>query len=387
MTETSGPRGRISLIKSVAQGELDLLSPGFVHQMFECLDCRGCEAACPSGVAYGQLVETARAQIVRAQEPQQVPQMQLGGRLMRAVFGRPELMRAAASILRFAQQTRLISLAGIFGLANAARLVPVIPASFFSSRNRRIEAASPQGVAMLHTGCIMPVAFPSVHEATLRMLLRGGLSVVVPSDQGCCGAIAVHAGDPGFARELAKRNILAFERSGADVYVVNAAGCGSALREYGGLFAGDEGWSHRAESFSARVRDVTEVLDALELGSPSRSVDETATYQQPCHLVHAQRVTRAPRRLLSKVPGLRLVEMEESALCCGSAGIYNLTHQEMASRLQQRKVRAIQRTGATVVATANPGCAIQVSAGLRAAGYRARVAHVVELVDQAFREA
>ena len=158
------------------------------------------------------------------------------------------------------------------------------------------------------------------------MLSRGGLSVAVPAEQGCCGAIAVHTGDRDFARELAKRNIAAFEKSGADVYVVNAAGCGSALREYGELFAGDQEWVERAERFSARVRDVTEVLDALDLGSPSRSVDATATYQQPCHLVHAQRVAGAPRRLLSKIPGLRLVEMDESELCCGSAGIYNLTN-------------------------------------------------------------
>ncbi len=387
MTETSGPRGRISLIKSVAQGQLDLLSAGFVHQMHECLDCRACEAACPSGVAYGQLLETARAQIRRAQIPAENSRARFAQAFMRALFGRPELMRAAARILRFAQQARLVWIARLVGLGAAAKLAPPISPSFFFAGGQRIDAPRPQGLAMLHAGCIMPVAFASVHEATLRMLSRGGLSVTVPAEQGCCGAIAVHAGDRDFARELAKRNIAAFEKSGADVYVVNAAGCGSALREYGELFAGDQEWVERAERFSARVRDVTEVLDALDLGSPSRSVDATATYQQPCHLVHAQRVAGAPRRLLSKIPGLRLVEMDESELCCGSAGIYNLTQPEMASRLQQRKVRAIERTGATVVVTANPGCAIQVAAGLRDAGYRASVKHIVELVDEAFNEA
>jgi glycolate oxidase iron-sulfur subunit len=189
-----------------------------------------------------------------------------------------------------------------------------------------------------------------------------------------------------FARELAKRNIAAFERSGADVYVVNAAGCGSALKEYGELFAGDDAWAERAARFSARVRDVTEVLDAMALGTPSREIDATVTYQEPCHLAHAQRVASAPRRLLARVPGLRFVEMDESAVCCGSAGIYNLTEPEMATRLQRRKVAAIQRTGATIVATANPGCAIQVAAGLRDAQYRATVRHVVELLDQAYGE-
>jgi len=386
MTETSGPRGRISLIKSVAQGQLDLLSAGFVHQMHECLDCRACEAVCPSGVAYGQLLETARAQILRAQVPAESSRARSAQRLMRAIFGRPDLMHAAARVLRFAQQARVLWIARLVGLGGAAKLAPPISASFFPVAGQRVDASHPQGVAMLHAGCIMPIAFASVHEATLRMLSRGGLSVTVPAEQGCCGAIAVHAGDRDFARELAKRNIAAFEKSGADVYVVNAAGCGSALREYGELFAGDPEWSERAERFSARVRDVTEVLDALDLGSPSRGVDAIATYQQPCHLVHAQRVARAPRRLLSRIPALRLVEMDESELCCGSAGIYNLTQPEMASRLQQRKVRAIERTGATIVVTANPGCAIQVAAGLRDAGYRASVKHVVELLDEAFNE-
>jgi len=230
----------------------------------------------------------------------------------------------------------------------------------------------------------MQVAFTSVHRATVRMLRRGGLSVVVPSTQGCCGAIAVHAGEIDSARGLAKRNIEAFERSRADVYVVNAAGCGSALKEYGELFAHDDAWAARAARFSQRVRDVTEVLDALELGPPRRALDAVATYQEPCHLVHAQRVTGAPRRLLAKIPQLQLVEMQESAVCCGSAGIYNLTQPEMASRLQRRKVEAIVRTGATIVATANPGCAMQVAAGLRAAGHRADVKHVVELLDDAY---
>jgi len=223
-----------------------------------------------------------------------------------------------------------------------------------------------------------------VHRATIRMLRRGGLTVAVPSAQGCCGAIALHAGEIDFTRELAKRNIEAFERSGADVYVVNAAGCGSTLKEYGALFTHDEVWAHRAGRFAQRVRDVTEVLDALDLGPPLCGLDAVVTYQEPCHLAHAQRVTGAPRRLLAKIPKLRLVEMDESAVCCGSAGIYNLTQPEMAGRLQRRKVEAVVRTGATVVATANPGCAMQVVAGLRAAKYSATVKHVVELLDDAY---
>ena len=384
MTETSGPRGRISLIKAVAESRLDILSAGFVEQMWQCLDCRACEAVCPSGVRYGQLVETARTQIRRAEASTATREGTLARPLVRALFARLSLMRAAATLLRFAQRTRLVALATVFGLERAAKLAPTISSAFFVARNQRFEVTEPRGAAFLHVGCIMSVAFAEVHSATVRMLRRGGLSVIVPAGQGCCGAIAVHAGEMDFARELAKRNIAAFERSGADVYVVNAAGCGSALKDYGELFAGDAAWAQRAKSFSKRVRDVTEVLDALDLGPATRPIEASVTYQEPCHLVHAQLVTGAPRRLLSRIPGLRLVEMAESAVCCGSAGVYNLTQPEMASRLQRRKVEAIRQTGATIVATANPGCATQVAAGLRDAGYRATVKHVVELLDEAY---
>jgi glycolate oxidase iron-sulfur subunit len=387
MTETSGPRGRISLIKAVGESRLDLLSPGFVEQMWQCLDCRACEAVCPSGVRYGELVESARTQIERGQLARDpAGRHARGRRLLRAMFGRLDLLRTAARMLRFGQRTGLVALARAFGLGRVIELAPPISDVFFHAHGQRIESPNARGLAFLHVGCIMPVAFAGVHRATLRMLRRAGLSAIVPAEQGCCGAIALHAGDMEFARELATRNIIAFERSGADVYVVNAAGCGSALKEYGELFARDDAWSQRAAHFSSRVRDITEVLDALPFSPPNRLIDATVTYQEPCHLVHAQRVALAPRRLLSRVPGLRLVEMEESAVCCGSAGIYNLTQPEMAMRLQRRKVSAITRTNADIVATANPGCAIQVAAGLRAARYPARVRHIVELLDEAYGE-
>ena len=385
MTETSGPRGRISLIKDVAQSRLDLRSPGFLEQMSQCLDCRACEAVCPSGVRYGQLVETARAQI-RQTEPEEPASRRFARAfLLRSLFREPRLMRAAARMLRFAQQTRLTSLAQTVRLGEAVKLAPQIPSSFFAARGQRFEVANAKGVAFLHAGCIMPVAFGSVHEATVRMLRRVGLSTIVPAAQGCCGAIATHAGDLDFARELAQRNIAAFEQSGADVYVVNAAGCGSALKHYGELFAGDQRWAPRAREFSKRVRDISEVLDAMDLGPAPHAIAAAVTYQEPCHLVHAQRISAAPRRLLALISGLRFIEMDESAVCCGSAGIYNLTEPEMAARLQRRKVAAIARTGATIVVTANPGCAMQVTAGLREAGYRATVKHLVELLDEAYQ--
>lgn len=385
LTETSGPRGRIRLMGEVESGHLDLLSPGFVHQMYECLDCRACEAACPSGVPYGALVESARASIEAAREPQRGVRERAQRRfLVRTLFSSPRLLRLAARLTRIAQRTGAVRLASAVGLGDAAGIAPEIPAESFDARDQWYGARDDVGTAFLHVGCIMPLAFPHVHHATVRMLGRARLNVTVPKAQGCCGAIAVHAGDPDTAREMAKTNIVAFERSGADVYVSNAAGCGSTLKEYAHLFADDESWRERARRFSARVRDCTEVLDASELDPAIGRLDVTVTYQEPCHLVHAQRVSAAPRRLLQRIPGLQLIEMEESALCCGSAGVYNLTQPDMARRLQQRKVSAILATTADVVATANPGCALQVSSGLRDKGAPKPVRHIVELLDEAY---
>ncbi|MBV8116768.1 MAG: 4Fe-4S dicluster domain-containing protein [Candidatus Eremiobacteraeota bacterium] len=383
MTETSGPRGRIGLIKAVSEGRLDLCSDGFVSQMHECLDCRACEAACPSGVAYGELLETARVQIRRAQEPQS-PSRGVRNALFAALTNNRALLRVAGVLLFFMQRTGLAALARAFGLREAFDLTPRISGRFFFAAGQRYVTANAQGLALLHTGCVMQVMFANVHEASVRMLRRASLSVIVPREQTCCGALAVHAGDIELARRLAKRNIEAYERSGADVYVVNAAGCGSALKEYARYFAGDPEWQQRAARFSARVRDITEVLDAVTLDSRMGTLDARVTYQDPCHLAHAQRVTGAPRRLLERIPGLRLIEMREASVCCGGAGTYNLTQPEMSGRLRARKVDAIVQTGARVVATANPGCAMQITAGLRAANYDADVKHVVELLDDAY---
>lgn len=380
LTETSGPRGRISLIKAVGEGHLDLLSPGFVHQMSECLDCRACEAVCPSGVHYGQLVETARTQIRRAQERRSPAFLYF--------FRNLAAMRFAASLLRFYQRSGLQALVRASGilrllkLSDAEAMAPQISTQFFLADDQTFTTPGASVTAFLHAGCIMSVAFAETNRATVRMLQRAGCNVVVPSGQGCCGAITVHAGEMEQGRGLAKRNIDAFERSGADVYVINAAGCGSALKEYAEIFAEDVAWARRAESFSAKVRDITELLDELGIPEATRAVDKTITYQEPCHLAHAQRITRAPRRLLAKIPGLKLVEMRESSLCCGSAGIYNLTQPAMAARLQTRKIANVLATGAQTVLTANPGCELQLRAGLRGSGVQ--VKHIIDLLDEAY---
>ena len=392
LVETSGPRGRIALIRAVAEGQLDLTSPGFMHQMSECLDCRACEAVCPSGVRYGELLEPARTQIVRATAAQRTPGARMGrAYLIGALFSQLWLMRLVASFVRFYQRSGLAAFARSSGILRALRLAdlealaPRMSPRFFVPRGQRFEADGPRkATAFFHAGCIMHVAFAEWNEASVRVLTRAGVDVIVPPDQGCCGAITIHAGEMDRGRELAKRNIAAFERSGADVYVINAAGCGSALKEYGTLFHDDRVWHARALDFSAKVRDITEYLDEIGLGPGLGRLDAVVTYQDPCHLAHAQRITAAPRRLLAQIPGLELREMEESSLCCGSAGIYNVTQPEMAGRLGRRKVEHIVDVAPEILATANPGCALQIANGLRSAGRDIEVAHVVQLLDRAY---
>jgi glycolate oxidase iron-sulfur subunit len=403
LVETSGPRGRIALIKAVAEERLDLLSPGFVHQMSECLDCRACEAVCPSGVDYGKILEPARTQIVRAQGPVRSWYARLGRAvLIGELFSKMWLMRAAARVLKLYQRSGLRDLvrrSGILrrlGLQDMEAMAPRISDRFFTPHGQRFAPTfrqahgdPPRAIAFLHAGCIMHVAFTPWHEATVRVLNAAGVEVVVPRDQGCCGAITIHAGEMPKGRELAKRNIAAFERSGADVYVINAAGCGSALKEYGHLFHGDAEWENRAIAFSAKVRDVLEYVDELDLPDGAfGALRGIVTYQDACHLAHAQRITAPPRRLLAKIPGLELREMDESSLCCGSAGIYNVTQPEMSQRLQRRKTDRILEVAPDIVATANPGCALQMRNGLerasadRAGAQRIAIKHVIELVDE-----
>jgi glycolate oxidase iron-sulfur subunit len=393
LVETSSPRGRIALIKAVDEGRLELTSPGFMHQMSECLDCRACEAVCPSGVAYGQLLEPARTQIERATAASQPPARTFTRALtLGTLFTHLWTMRLAAAFLRFYQRSGLRAFARSSGLLRALgldaleALAPEISGRFFVPSGQRWRAAQqpPKATAFVHAGCIMQVAFADWNEATVRVLQRAGCDVIAPESQGCCGAIAIHAGDMDRGRELAKHNIAAFESSGADVYVVNAAGCGSSLKEYGHLFAGDPRWGTRAAAFSERVRDVTEYLDEIGIAPELGRIDAVVTYQEPCHLAHAQRITTAPRRLLAQIPGLVLREMDESSLCCGSAGIYNVTEPEMAGRLQKRKIDNVIAASPDIVATANPGCALQVANGLRAAGRTIEVRHVVQLLDAAY---
>jgi glycolate oxidase iron-sulfur subunit len=269
-------------------------------------------------------------------------------------------------------------------LEESEAMMPAIKGNFIVAGK---ESWRPNHVlrrANLFNGCIMGTAFADTNRATARVMAHNGTEVTVPAGQQCCGALAVHSGMMDEARKLARHNIDAFSASGEDHVIVNAAGCGAALKEYGYLLKDDPDYAERACALSRRVRDVTEFLVANPLISPSMRVERKVTYQEPCHLAHAQRISTQPRTLLGAIPGLELVEMRESSLCCGSAGIYNLIRPRMANELGDRKIKNVVATGAEVVVTANPGCHLQLRATLERNGQSIQVKHIVELLDEAY---
>ena len=394
--ETSSPRGRIALMKAVTVGRLDVRSDGFVHQMYECLGCRACEAVCPSGVQYGAILEDARDQVERQVErPWWVRLVRLV--VFNFLFQDLRLFRAFSGAMRLYQRSGLQHIARASGVLKLARLdqmealLPRLDRRFVVPRDQTYvaEGRVPTRRVGLVTGCIMSTAFAETDRATARVLAANGCEVVAPGAQTCCGALHVHAGDKEGGRRLARRVIDAFEATQVEAVIINAAGCGAALKEYGHLLHDDPIYAERAAAFSARVKDISEYLASLPLDPTLAPLELTVTYQEPCHLVHAQRIAGPPRALLRAIPGVTLVEMEESSLCCGSAGVYNVTQPEMSRRLMERKTRHVLATGADVVVSANPGCMIQLAAGLEAAGAarRVRVRHLVELLDEAYERA
>jgi glycolate oxidase iron-sulfur subunit len=387
--EMSSPRGRLWLMKSVADGRLDLLDPIFDEQMYQCLNCRACEAVCPSGVHYGPLVEAARSQLEQ-HRPRPLWQRLTRRVAMGWLFGDTRRLRTLVGGLRFYQRSGLAKVARKTGVLRLLRtedleamMPPVSRRSLVPGRERWLAGAGDR-TARLFNGCIMGTVFADTNRAAGRVLAHNGATTDLPVGQQCCGALHVHSGMMDEARVLARQNIDAFETTADDPIIVTAAGCGAALKEYGYLLKDDPAYADRAARFSARIRDITEYLGEHELAPPPLEVKRTVTYQEPCHLAHAQRITTQPRQLLGAIRGLDLVEMRESSLCCGSAGIYNLIRREMADDLGDRKVRHVMETPATEVITANPGCAMQLRASLRRNGSTARVLHIVDLLDEAY---
>ena len=390
--EMDSPRGRIQLIEAVQDGRMALDSPAFLRHTFQCLDCRGCETACPSGVKYGALIESVRAQTVQAGL---LPtRRRIAQAVLRIVFPRPKLLRLAARGLWVYQRTGLQALMRRLGilrliappLAAVEALSPPVSDRFLQASDLRFVPAQGErrhSVAFI-TGCIMSVSFAEAHRASLRVLARNGCDVHIPEHQSCCGALHVHGGDRETARELARRNIDAFDTPEYEAIIINSAGCGSTLKEYGELLADDPRYAARAHAFAARVRDLSEFLAEIGAEPPAGSVNARVLYQDACHLVHAQGVSQQPRDLLAAVPGVELVEMENPTVCCGAAGLYSVTDTDISLAILEERLDAVQATGADIVVSANPGCLLHIQSGARRRGLDLTVMHLAEFLDRAY---
>jgi len=392
--EMDSPRGRVYQMIKVAGGELRI-GDSYIQHIELCLACRACESACPSGVQYGRLVEAARAEI------ETVIERPAGVRLLREfVFGRlltsRFLLRLAGFSLFLYQKLgiqRLVRATGLLklfdGLAEAESLAPEAEfPSFFRHYGKVFPAEGERThrVALLG-GCIANVTFARLNEATVRVLQKNGVEVHVPEEQTCCGALHVHSGRVEEARKLARQNIDALLPGNYDAIITNAAGCGSTLKEYGHLLSGDPEYAERGKQFSSLMRDITEFLASIELNPKLGPVRAKATYQDSCHLAHGQKVRVPPRQLLAAVPELQFREMALSDMCCGSAGIYNVVQNEMSMAILEKKMENVNRTGADLLVTANPGCLLQLKAGVAKHGTGQRVVHVVEVLDESYRGA
>ena len=386
--EMDSPRGRIYLMQAGLDGEP--LTDSMVGHFDACLGCMACVTACPSGVQYDRLIEATRAQVERRHR------RPLGDRLLReaifALFPHPRRLRALrgplsayrrSGLQRLVQRSGVLdrispTLAAMEALAPPVRPAPRLPERIAARGERRAV------VGML-TGCVQREFFPRVNAATARVLAMEGCDVVVPRSQGCCGALSVHNGREAEAQAFARRTVDVFEAAGVEHVVVNAAGCGSSMKEYADLLADDPAYAERARRFAAQVRDVSELLAELGPVAARHPLPVTVAYHDACHLGHAQGVRAQPRALLRGIPGLELREIADPEICCGSAGIYNLLHPHAAGELGDRKARAVLATGAELLVTANPGCLMQVASSVSRQGGRIGLAHTVEVLDASLR--
>jgi glycolate oxidase iron-sulfur subunit len=389
--EADSPRGRIRQIILVDQGRLPL-GDSFVKHIDQCLDCRACETACPSGVEYGKLVEAARAQI---EQNYKRPFFSRVSRdfVFRRLLPHPKRIAALARALYFYQHSGLQSLARatgilrLLGLSEKEKLLPPIDRNFFFSKlGKTYPAIGPRRARVaLFAGCVAQVSFSALHDATIRVLTANGCEVVVPAGQTCCGALAGHAGVRDVTRSLARVNLDVFLSEDFDAVITNAAGCGSTLKEYEHLFAEGTPEEDKAHAFRKKMRDVTEFLADLGITAQFSAQPMRVTYQDSCHLLHGQKVREAPRKLLRAIPGLELKEMAMADYCCGSAGSYNVTETETSLALLAEKMKHARATDAPVIVTANPGCLLQMRAGAEIHSTGQQVVHVMELLDRALK--
>jgi len=393
--ERNSPRGRISLMRAIADGDLEI-GKTFAEEMSYCLGCLACQTACPAGVNYAVLFETARGDIQAANVDSSVKRRFWRAVTLRFLFMRPRALRGAARLLRAYQRSGFEAFARRLGLtrllpADLRRLEPQAPPIARRFSNELIAEREPQGpgryqVALL-TGCIQDLVFPGINRDTADVLIANGCVVHTPPEQPCCGSLHAHNGEPDLAARLARQMIDLIPPERYDAIVTNAGGCGSHLRHYASLLADDPAYRERAELWDARLRDIQEWLVEIGCRPPRAAPFDGAvriTYHESCHLVHGQKISRQPRALLRLLLGVTLVELPESSWCCGSAGIYALTQPDQADALLQRKVGHIVTTGAEIVATANPGCHLQIARGLGNASTSVDVLHPVTLLARAY---
>lgn len=388
--ESLAPRGQVFIARALLEGRLEPTA-GVAEDLYECLACRGCETVCPAGVRVGAIVEGTRGLLTEEKaEPRR--HRALRRLLLEQVVARPRILATAVAALRLAERTGLRRLARALlrrvapGLASRERLLPRIPPRRPLPRSVALPAGgakgSPKGRVALFAGCIAPHFRPETSHAALESLRRNGWEVVIPAEQGCCGALHLHAGLPDAARRLARQNLEAFP---PDLPILTtAAGCGAALSETGDLLPGDE----RAASFGGRVSDISSFLADRGFDPPEEGPAEEplrVVYDAPCHLFHAQRVREQPLRLLRSLPGVELAEVRDPERCCGSAGTYNLTRHETSMAVLDRKMANLAPANPQIIATGNIGCQLQLQEGVRRAGLRAEVAHPVELLARAYR--
>ncbi|KDE50240.1 MULTISPECIES: (Fe-S)-binding protein [Geobacillus] len=392
--EAQSPRGRIALMKAVVDG---LIEPDeeVERALNLCLGCRACEPVCPSGVRYGHLLEEAR-DIIAQHKKMPLPVRLIRKLVFAGLFPHQERMRKATALLGWYQRSGLrtfVRKIGLLRLLPASfrqmeRVLPDVPTA--KEMKERPHRLGPDGTVKkrvaFFAGCLMDTMFMATNDATLRLLQLAGCEVIIPPSQGCCGALHGHGGEKAMAKELAKRNIAAFEQLDVDYIVTNAGGCGAFLLEYGHLLKNDPQWCERAAAFAAKIKDISEVL--VELGfdqRPLRVAPQTVTYQDSCHLRNVMKTVSAPRRLLRAIEGIEFREMKDADRCCGSAGIYNLVEPEMSMQILDYKMEMAKQTNATTIVTANPGCLLQMKLGIERVGWtgKVRAVHIVDLLLEA----
>ncbi len=391
--EKSSPRGRIRLIKSVAEGTLGITN-GFIEEMNFCLDCQACETACPAGVKYGTLVESARNQI-RIQRKGTLFSRSLKWIFLGNVLSKTSLLNFVSKILRFYQNSGVESFMKKIGIAKVLtpklsklqELSPRIDERSFSDSYPEIvkPAGTPKYRVGFLSGCIMNVAFAKVHEDTVKVLLHHDCEVIIPKHQVCCGSLQAHNGDFDSARVLAKKNIDEFLKFELDAVVMNSAGCGALMKEYGHYLNDDTYYAEKAKKFSAKVKDLSEFLFDIGMKKPEKPFNHRVSYHDACHLVHSQKISEQPRELLRSIPGIDFVELNEASWCCGSAGIYNITHYDDSMKILERKMENVKETKAEYLVANNPGCITQIEHGCAQHGIHTRVVHVATLLRESFR--